>query len=65
MSERGELVALKMPNWARKQAAGVVYVVWKVNMSRGPACDPADPLEAAMKEIFIGAAKGDLNGGLP
>jgi hypothetical protein len=49
MSEWGQLLALKMPNWARKQAAGVVDVIWKVNMSSGPARHPADPLQAAAK----------------
>ena len=54
-----------MPNWARKQAAGVGDVVWKVNMANGPARHPADPLQATAKEIFKRAAKGDLNSGLP
>src|SRR4029077_5533473 len=54
-----------MPNRDRKQAAGVIDVVGDVNMSSGPARQPADPLKAAAKEIFKRAAKGDLNSGLP
>jgi hypothetical protein len=54
-----------VPDWARKQAAGVINVVWKVNMPSGPARHPADPLQAAAKEIFKRASKADLNSGLP
>src|SRR6478672_2806446 len=53
-----------MPNRARKQAAGVIDVVGKVNMSSGPARHPADPPQATAKEIFKRAANGDLNSGL-
>ena len=65
MSEWGQLFALKMPNRTRKQAAWGGDIVWKVNMSSGPARHPADPLQATAKEIFKGAAKSDLNSGLP